>query len=257
MCAGDAFGGSGSAPVACTPETVNVRTRVHEYGGGDFAVAGGRTFYVDFTDQRIYALEAGHSAPLSPPGARYADFAATPDQGWLLAVEECPREGQEPENRLVAFAPGQGRRRQFTRTPSRDCPRVRFLQLPRGVCRWPTNRLPCLAPSQYALGRHDTLFAALGSPGPDGPWAGRRRGRGRVDFSARIFPLRKTDLRLGSQRLVESLPTSGRSGWWLSVPGPRSSVDPSGSSVCRGMHLSLRGRSCALTGLAAKAVSVC
>jgi dipeptidyl aminopeptidase/acylaminoacyl peptidase len=104
MCARNAFESPGSPPVECTPEAVNVRTRVHEYGGGDYRVAGERVFYVDFTDQRIYAMEAGSSAPLSPPGPRYADFAATPERDWLLAVEEGHRQGQEPENRLVAFA---------------------------------------------------------------------------------------------------------------------------------------------------------
>ena len=104
MCVRDAFGDSVSLPVECSPSGVNVRTLVHEYGGGDYQVAGGRIFYVDFSDQRIYGLENGQSLPVSPPGGRYADFVVTPDGVWLVAVEERAREGEEPENRLVAFA---------------------------------------------------------------------------------------------------------------------------------------------------------
>ncbi len=104
MCVRDAFGDAASIPVECSPGSVNVRTLVHEYGGGDYQVAGGRLFCVDFSDQRIYGFESGRSAPISPPGGRYADFVVTPDGAWLIAVEERAREGQEPENRLVAFA---------------------------------------------------------------------------------------------------------------------------------------------------------
>ena len=81
----------------------NVRTLVHEYGGGDYAVSEDRVFCVDFEDQTIRVICLGQSAPLSHPGARYADLFVTPDQTWLLAVQEAPRSDAEPENRLVAF----------------------------------------------------------------------------------------------------------------------------------------------------------
>jgi len=99
----DALAKTESAAVECSPEKVNVRTLVHEYGGGDYRVTGPRVFYVDFADQRIYVGEGGRWSPLSPAGGRYADFVVAPSGDWLLAVEEMPREGQEPENRLVAF----------------------------------------------------------------------------------------------------------------------------------------------------------
>jgi dienelactone hydrolase len=102
MCVRDAFA-SPSGRLECSPPATNVRTRVHEYGGGDYQVAGDRLFYVDFADQRVYVSEGGSAGPLSPEGSRYADFAVAPTRDWLLAVEERPREGQEPENRLVAF----------------------------------------------------------------------------------------------------------------------------------------------------------
>ena len=81
----------------------NVRTLVHEYGGGDYAVRDDRVFCVDFDDQTICVLCQGGTAALTRPGARYADLFPSSDGRWLLAVEECPRAGAEPENRLVAF----------------------------------------------------------------------------------------------------------------------------------------------------------
>ncbi|MDE0885729.1 MAG: prolyl oligopeptidase family serine peptidase [Myxococcota bacterium] len=104
MCVSDAFTDSPPVAFECSPREVNVRTLVHEYGGGDYQVIGDRVFYVDFSDQRIYWQEGGESRPLSPPGARYADFAVSSSGDWLLAVEETPRAEGEPTNRLVAFA---------------------------------------------------------------------------------------------------------------------------------------------------------
>src|SRR5688572_8758372 len=39
-----------------TPTGTNVRTRVHEYGGAPYLVHRGITYYVEFSDQRIYRL---------------------------------------------------------------------------------------------------------------------------------------------------------------------------------------------------------
>ncbi len=82
-----------------SPVDRNVRTRVHEYGGGDYRIASGELFSVSFEDQRLYRGDR----PLSPAGAGYADMACSPDGRWLAAVQEEPRETGEPENRLVVF----------------------------------------------------------------------------------------------------------------------------------------------------------
>ena len=37
-----------------TPVGFNARTRVHEYGGGDFAVSNGTIVFANFADQRLY-----------------------------------------------------------------------------------------------------------------------------------------------------------------------------------------------------------
>ncbi|HPG24821.1 MAG TPA: prolyl oligopeptidase family serine peptidase [Myxococcota bacterium] len=106
MCGDLAEDGSGLLRLAeASPDGVNVRSRVHEYGGGEYTVGRDRLFFVDDADGRIHACRFGGSArPISPPGARYADLLLSPDERWLVAVEERPREGSEPENRLIAIA---------------------------------------------------------------------------------------------------------------------------------------------------------
>jgi dipeptidyl aminopeptidase/acylaminoacyl peptidase len=69
-----------TAPV--TPAGANVRTRVHEYGGAPYIVAGDTIYYSQFSDQRLYALKVGGSAvPVTPPNYRYADCIVLPAAG--------------------------------------------------------------------------------------------------------------------------------------------------------------------------------
>ncbi len=85
-----------------TPQPFNARTRVHEYGGGDFAVHEGTVYFSNFADQRIY-----RRAPDSEPepltrenGRRYADMVI--DQDRLIAVRE-DHTRPEPVNEIVAI----------------------------------------------------------------------------------------------------------------------------------------------------------
>src|SRR5579864_9406618 len=52
-----------SAAIDITPATFNARTRVHEYGGASWLVAGETCIFSNFTDQRLYLQRAGQSAP--------------------------------------------------------------------------------------------------------------------------------------------------------------------------------------------------
>jgi len=100
-----------------TPPDANVRTRVHEYGGGAWWAAGGVLFYADDSDQRLRMLELGADAPVlltdepdRPRGLRYADGRPTPDGRWYVCVRERHRHEREPANELVAVATdGSGR----------------------------------------------------------------------------------------------------------------------------------------------------
>ena len=94
---------------AVTPE-VNVRTLVHEYGGGAWWAFDGALVYSDNSDQRLYRLDAGGSPlaltpqPDAPRGLRYADGRPTPDGRWYVCVREVHGVGVEPANQLVAVA---------------------------------------------------------------------------------------------------------------------------------------------------------
>ena len=50
-----------------TPRPFNVRTRVHEYGEGDYTVDGGVVYFTNFDDQRLYRQEmGGEPEPVTP-----------------------------------------------------------------------------------------------------------------------------------------------------------------------------------------------
>ena len=58
-----------------TPAPLNARTRVHEYGGGDYAVSNGTIIFSNFTDQRLYVQQVdSEPEPITPDAARrYSD----------------------------------------------------------------------------------------------------------------------------------------------------------------------------------------
>jgi dipeptidyl aminopeptidase/acylaminoacyl peptidase len=87
-----------------TPPDVNVRNRVHEYGGGDYTVFRSRIFHSSFGDGRVWVSGAGAaSRPLTEAGPQHADYEVSPDGRWLVCVEERPRSEREPENLLLAI----------------------------------------------------------------------------------------------------------------------------------------------------------
>ena len=65
-----------------TPRDHNVRTRVHEYGGGAFIVSNSVVYYSNFADQRIYRVAAG-STRQDP--ASLAPEPITPEGDWFYA----------------------------------------------------------------------------------------------------------------------------------------------------------------------------
>ena len=71
---------AGSEPYDLTPPGWSARTRVHEYGGGSYTVAGDLVFFTNDEDQRIYRqARGGDPAPITPAaptqrGTRYADL---------------------------------------------------------------------------------------------------------------------------------------------------------------------------------------
>jgi dipeptidyl aminopeptidase/acylaminoacyl peptidase len=92
-----------------TPRDMNVRSRVHEYGGDGYVVTGGVVYFSNFADQRIYCLARGKDAqPITPQGEWfYADFALDARRQRLIAVrEDHSKPGHEPVNTLVSIPVG-------------------------------------------------------------------------------------------------------------------------------------------------------
>ncbi len=92
-----------------TPPESNVRTSVHEYGGGAWWAEDGVAYYTEFVDQRLRKVEPGNTPvllspePTAPRALRYADGRPTPDGAWYICVHERHGDG-EPVNEIVAVA---------------------------------------------------------------------------------------------------------------------------------------------------------
>ena len=98
-----------------TPPSSNVRTRVHEYGGGAWWVRDATVIYSNFADQRLWRLDAtgasGHTEPVALTaepalvmGDRYADGRITRDGMWYVCVRERHDEAGAVDNELVAVS---------------------------------------------------------------------------------------------------------------------------------------------------------
>ncbi|MEP6706954.1 MAG: S9 family peptidase [Pyrinomonadaceae bacterium] len=97
-----------------TPPQFNARTRVHEYGGGDYVVQDGTVFFSNFSDQRFYRQRPGSNPePLTPDGeqggtvapcsVRYADAVLDIKRKRLLCVREDHSDrSREAINTLVS-----------------------------------------------------------------------------------------------------------------------------------------------------------
>jgi dipeptidyl aminopeptidase/acylaminoacyl peptidase len=89
-----------------TPAPWNVRTRVHEYGGGAWTVAQGTLFFSHDGDRRLYRLDRGTNrpVPLTPEGPwRYSDGIFDPRRNlWLGVREDHTIPGREPINTIVS-----------------------------------------------------------------------------------------------------------------------------------------------------------
>ena len=79
--------------VDVTPAPFDVRSRVHEYGGGEFTVHRGVIYFTNFDDQRVYRHLLGQQpVPItSSHDLRYADLVVMPGGRRVLAVREDHR----------------------------------------------------------------------------------------------------------------------------------------------------------------------
>jgi dipeptidyl aminopeptidase/acylaminoacyl peptidase len=82
----------GDLPERLTPDGMNVRNRVHEYGGLPWAASGDGFVVSNWEDQRLYAGGSGGIRPLTPAPAfeaqyRYAEPVVVGHEVWVLREE--------------------------------------------------------------------------------------------------------------------------------------------------------------------------
>ena len=136
-----------------TPVGFNARTRVHEYGGGDYAVADGLIIFSNFADQRLYRQELGSEPkPLTPQAPlRYADGQI--DRRRNRSILCARRSHLAAVNRSIHLV-------RIDLSAGDDCGhRVgkRFLFFAAPEPRRLIARMAYLESPQHAVGRHGTL----------------------------------------------------------------------------------------------------
>jgi dipeptidyl aminopeptidase/acylaminoacyl peptidase len=100
----------GARPVDVVPQGFNVRTSVHEYGGGAYCVHDGVAYVSSFDDQRLYRVDPeSRPVPITPEVPdrrhRYADGRITPDGSLWIGVRERHADSDRAKdvvNELVA-----------------------------------------------------------------------------------------------------------------------------------------------------------
>ncbi len=100
----------GGERVDINPPEFNARTRVHEYGGGDYVVHDGVVYFSNFTDQQIYR-QSGEAKPeritteCADDRVRYADAIVDAARDRLIAVREDHRQSdQQADNSIVRIS---------------------------------------------------------------------------------------------------------------------------------------------------------
>jgi dipeptidyl aminopeptidase/acylaminoacyl peptidase len=93
-----------------TPPGSNVRSSVHEYGGGAWWAQDGMLHWVEFADQRLRRMRPGNEPvlltpePEVPRGLRFADGRPSPDGRWYVCIRELHDRDGAVTNDIVAVA---------------------------------------------------------------------------------------------------------------------------------------------------------
>ena len=89
-----------------TPMPFNVRTRVHEYGGGSVIIDQGTVYFSNFADQRLYRIRPGGAPESITPEAalRYADGVMDHARNRVICVREDHTGEGEAVNTITALA---------------------------------------------------------------------------------------------------------------------------------------------------------
>jgi dipeptidyl aminopeptidase/acylaminoacyl peptidase len=96
---------SNGQTVDVIPPSFNARTRVHEYGGGEFLVIDGTVYFSNFADQRLYCANGNPPHPITPKTAmRYADGIFDRSRQRIICVcEDHTNTEREPINTIIGL----------------------------------------------------------------------------------------------------------------------------------------------------------
>jgi dipeptidyl aminopeptidase/acylaminoacyl peptidase len=87
-----------------TPVGFNVRSRVHEYGGGAVLITNGVIYFIDYDSQQIFCQKSD-KAPYSITksiNSRFADMQFDSIRNRIICVQEDHSKDGEPLNKLIA-----------------------------------------------------------------------------------------------------------------------------------------------------------
>ncbi|MDJ0901200.1 MAG: S9 family peptidase [Xenococcus sp. MO_188.B8] len=90
-----------------TPQPFNIRTRVHEYGGGAYLITDDTVYFSNYQDGRVYQQQIGKAPKAMTPESamRYADFVLDQPRNRLICVaEDHTKTDSEPVNSIVAIS---------------------------------------------------------------------------------------------------------------------------------------------------------
>ena len=98
-----------------TPTDFNVRTRVHEYGGGAYWVEQSDIYFANFLDQRLYQQSFGSAPkPLTPEKAlRYTDGVVDRSRQRLICVREDHTQSDQAAINTIVAVPSTTRPKLF------------------------------------------------------------------------------------------------------------------------------------------------
>jgi dipeptidyl aminopeptidase/acylaminoacyl peptidase/uncharacterized protein (DUF2132 family) len=166
-----------------TPAPLNVRSRVHEYGGGAFTLGRKAGFFVNDADQQIWRLRAGDAphALTDAPCMRHADIDIDALHKRLICVREDHSGPGEAVTTLVAVSLRDGQQHvlasghDFFSTPrvSPDGRHLAWLSWDHPNMPWDGTTLWCAdvladgtlgAPQQIAGGPMESIFQPSWSP---------------------------------------------------------------------------------------------
>jgi dipeptidyl aminopeptidase/acylaminoacyl peptidase len=173
--------------VDMTAPPFDVRSRVHEYGGGAYTVAGGTAVFSHVKDGRLYRLDPADDVPqpITPDGPfRYADLRFDAPRRRFLAIREDHRGDGDPVSAIVDVPLDGERLPQVlyegpdflaAPRPSSDGERLAWLEWDHPDMPWDATRLRVarftedggLGPSDLAAGGHDESIVQP-EWGPDG-----------------------------------------------------------------------------------------